>query len=196
MFFCSNCLMVEGQCSNVQSSGQCTTANLWSQVLSLGKCLKHVSSCALADLLCLFSSTSVSECKAVFLLMTNKYKKQNCGHWRLIVYISVVPPRAEHGSLSHLSPYMSENGLTCKLCNLTCHNKSNLRRHILSHSGEKRFSCKLCGKSLTRRSALIYHIKMQHPEFPLEPGTSWLSHIPWNEQAFMLIKIWTCWFTF
>ena len=62
----------------------------------------------------------------------------------------------------NMKQFVAADGLTCLLCNLKCHNTSNLRRHLVTHSGEKKFPCMHCGKRFARRHTLHDHMRRLH----------------------------------
>ncbi|XP_031632788.1 zinc finger protein 135-like [Contarinia nasturtii] len=53
----------------------------------------------------------------------------------------------------------------CPMCEYSSSTKSNLKRHIVTHTGEKPFSCTLCPKRFNRKHRLQYHMKTHVNEF-------------------------------
>ncbi|CAL1272653.1 unnamed protein product [Larinioides sclopetarius] len=55
----------------------------------------------------------------------------------------------------------TEDGLRrhfCKSCSYSTYVKSNLNRHMRTHTGERPFVCKICGKTFTHS----HHFKRHH----------------------------------
>ncbi|XP_039281107.1 histone-lysine N-methyltransferase PRDM9-like isoform X2 [Nilaparvata lugens] len=54
----------------------------------------------------------------------------------------------------------------CKFCNYKTTKKSNLIRHLKSHTGERPFSCDLCDYKATNKSHIITHLRTHTEERP------------------------------
>ena len=50
-----------------------------------------------------------------------------------------------------------EKPLQCKLCDKTCISKTNLKRHMYTHTGLKPHKCQECGRAFARRNQLTRH---------------------------------------
>ena len=60
--------------------------------------------------------------------------------------------------IRHVYSHTGERPYSCDHCEYKCANKSNLTKHIRTHTGEKPFSCDVCGKSF----ALSGHLKRHY----------------------------------
>jgi KRAB domain-containing zinc finger protein len=61
---------------------------------------------------------------------------------------------------------MSNQRVTCKICQKSYSNKYNLKEHIKIHIGDKNFSCDVCDyKSYTKKSVEIHKRKHFPPTF-------------------------------
>ncbi|XP_052125687.1 zinc finger protein 205-like [Frankliniella occidentalis] len=57
-------------------------------------------------------------------------------------------------------------GLKCSFCGLTCHFKSNLVRHMRTHTGEKPYQCDNCTQRFAQKSHLVRHMRKHTGEKP------------------------------
>ena len=57
---------------------------------------------------------------------------------------------------------MLDGFYSCHYCSKIIKNKTEMRRHIRTHTGEKLFACKLCGYHFSRKDNLGVHIKTIH----------------------------------
>lgn len=51
----------------------------------------------------------------------------------------------------------------CSFCDLSFLRLSHLQRHLRTHTGERPFTCSECSKKYSRSDKLRYHIMRQHP---------------------------------
>ena len=53
-------------------------------------------------------------------------------------------------------------GFICNYCSAFISNKSNMRRHINTHTGEKLFQCLICSKRFNRKAHMLGHMQTMH----------------------------------
>ncbi|KAB7493844.1 Zinc finger protein [Armadillidium nasatum] len=88
-------------------------------------------------------------------------------------------------------PPYSRSSHVCPVCHYVARDKTNLRKHIFTHTGEKPFNCNLCDYKTTQSSNLHSHVRRKHPtgwkggndEFPQEDSTVLTENIPWKVEG-------------
>ena len=55
-------------------------------------------------------------------------------------------------------------GFSCDFCSVFMRNKSDMRRHILTHTRERLFQCSICGKGFIQKGNLKVHIGTVHKD--------------------------------
>ena len=70
--------------------------------------------------------------------------------------------RATNKSSSHI----------CHLCGYVARDKTNLRKHLYTHTGEKPYQCKVCQYKTTQSSNLHTHNRRHHPSLNLDVVSS------------------------
>ncbi|KAA0186564.1 hypothetical protein HAZT_HAZT004249 [Hyalella azteca] len=52
----------------------------------------------------------------------------------------------------------------CFMCGYVARDKTNLRKHLYTHTGEKPYACRFCHYKTTQSSNLHTHMRRHHPE--------------------------------
>lgn len=66
----------------------------------------------------------------------------------------------------------------CDICGRVCSNKTDLTRHIRTHTGEKPYACDICGKKFNRKSNVYSHKRLVHEKNTAPPSSASASHEP------------------
>ena len=87
--------------------------------------------------------------------------------------------KGHHDTTSFSGIKLDVNQFACPICPKTMKTKSDMNRHILTHTGDKPFSCSLCNQSFNRKSSRDRHLEKVHGinldipnEYPGLPGHS------------------------
>ena len=60
------------------------------------------------------------------------------------------------------APLQKKKKYSCTLCSYSTDKKSDLKRHVVTHTKVKSHKCDQCSKCFTRKSDLTRHLKRQH----------------------------------
>lgn len=67
-----------------------------------------------------------------------------------------------HSTTSFSGIQLDVNQFACPICPKTMKTKSDMSRHILTHTGDKPFSCTICNQSFNRKSSRDRHMEKMH----------------------------------
>ncbi|XP_054620821.1 zinc finger protein 771-like isoform X2 [Dunckerocampus dactyliophorus] len=66
----------------------------------------------------------------------------------------------------HMRSHTGEQPFSCSVCHQRFSHKSNIRTHMRTHTGEKPFGCSVCGRRFSQKSNMMIHMRTHTGEKP------------------------------